>query len=76
MNGKARAKNRGNEDRPIKLDGFASRVAREEDVCLALRDVIYIQNLFSMVAKRLGRDGGETIETKEGGDEEDGGEEG
>ena len=72
LKGKPGLENRGDEERPIELDGFASCVAREKDACFPLRDVVHVQNLFSVIAERLGGNGVQAIEAEEGRDEEDG----
>jgi len=72
LKGEAGAKDGGDEDRPIELDGFAACVAREEDARLALRDVVHVEDLFGVVAERLGGDGTEAVEAEECRDEEEG----
>ncbi len=63
----------GNHDGPIKLESLAPGVAREEDARLALRDVVHIQDLFSVVTERLGRYGIQAVKAEECRDEQDDG---
>ena len=64
-------KTSGDEQSPIHLDGFAARVAREENFILSLRDVVNIQYFFGMVAERLGRDSVDAIKPEKERDAKD-----
>ena len=72
LEGESRLENRGDEDGPVKLDGFASRVARKK-IRVSPCVMSYTSRIFS--AWSLNGSAGtdvQAVEAEEGRDEEDG----